>query len=122
MLAYGPTRPDTGRLVTEEEQYILEVNDTEIRCHRPDGTMDSISWKNLLRVEVVVTEDKPLPVTCFTLHGPSATVVIPEGATNADDLSERLFELPGFDADVFVDSMSAQTSDTFTCWQREGTL
>ena len=108
--------------MTEEEQYILEVNDTEIRCHRPDGTMDSISWKNLLRGEVVVTEDKPLPVTCFTLHGPSATVVIPEGATNADDLSERLFELPGFDADVFVDSMSAQTSDTFICWQREGTL
>ena len=115
-------RADNGGLVTDEEQYILEVNDTEIRCHRPDGTMDSISWKNLLRVEVVVTEDNPLPLTCFTLHGPSATVVIPEGATNAEELSERLFELPGFDADVFVDSMSAQTSDTFTCWQREVSL
>ena len=116
------TRADNASLVTDEEQYILEVNDKEIRCHRPDGTMDSISWKNLLRVEVVVTEDKPLPLTCFTLHGQSATVVIPEGATNAEELSERLFELPGFDADVFVDSMSAQTSDTFNCWQREGTL
>ena len=38
---------------------------------------------------------------------------------NADDLSERLFELPGFDADTFVDSMSAQESDTFVCWKRQ---
>ena len=102
--------------MTEEENYILEVNDTEVRCHRPDGTMDSLSWKNLRRVEVVVTVDDPLPATFFTLHGPTSTVVIPEGAMNADDLSERLFELPGFDADIFVDSMSAQTSDTFVCW------
>ena len=106
--------------MTDEEQYILEVNDTEIRCHRPDGTMDSLSWKNLIRVEIVVTEDDPLPATFITLHGPSAAVVIPEGATNADDLSERLFELEGFDADTFVDSMSAQEEKTFVCWKKEG--
>ena len=102
--------------MTEEEQYILEINDDEIRCHRPDGTMDSLSWKNLNRVEIVVTEDNPLPVTFIALHGPSSTIVIPEGATNADDLSERLFTLDGFDADTFVESMAAQTSDTFVCW------
>ena len=104
--------------MTDEEQYVVEVSDTEIRCHRPDGTMDSLSWKNLRRVEVVVTEDVPLPATFFTLHGPTSAVVIPEGATNADELSERLFELPEFDADVFVESMSAQTADTFVCWNR----
>lgn len=102
--------------MTEEEQYILEVNDTEIRCLRPDGTMDSLSWKNLLRVEIVVTDGTPLPATFITLHGPSSTIVIPEGATNADDLSERLFTLDGFDADTFVTSMSAQSADTFICW------
>ncbi|MBA4717366.1 MAG: hypothetical protein ACJ0IZ_09665 [Verrucomicrobiales bacterium] len=102
--------------MTEEEQYILEINDDEVRCHRPDGTMDSLSWKNLSRVEIVVTEDSPLPATFIALHGPSSTIVIPEGATNADDLSERLFTLDGFDADTFVESMSAQTSDTFVCW------
>ncbi len=102
--------------MTDEEQYVLEVNDNEIRCHRPDGTMDSLSWKNLRRVEVVVTEDDPLPGTFFALHGPTSAVIVPEGATNADDLSERLFGLPDFDADVFVDSMSSQTADTFVCW------
>ena len=104
--------------MTDEEQYVVEVSDTEIRCHRPDGTMDSLSWKNLRRVEVVVTEDVPLPATFFTLHGPTSAVVIPEGATNADELSERLFELPEFDADVFVESMSAQTADAVVCWDR----
>ena len=103
--------------MTDEELYILEVNDTEIRCHRPDGTLDSLSWKNLRRVEIVVTEEEPLPATFITLHGPSAALVIPEGATNADDLSERLFELEGFDADVFVESMSAQQAQTFVCWK-----
>jgi hypothetical protein len=107
--------------VTDEEQYILDVNDTEVRCHRPDGTMDSLSWKNLVRVEieVLVTPDDPLPATFITMHGPTSTVVIPEGSTNADELSERLFGLEGFDADTFVDSMSAQKAQTFVCWKKE---
>lgn len=105
--------------MTEEENYIVEVSDTEIRCHRPDGTLDSLSWKNLQRVEVVVDVGEGLPTTFFALHGPSAALVIPEGATNADDLSERLFELPNFDADLFVDSMSAVESKTFVCWRKE---
>ena len=104
--------------MNEEENYIVEVSETEIRCHRPDGTLDSLSWKNLNRVEVVVNADAELPATFFALHGQGAALVIPEGATNADDLSERLFELPGFDADLFVDSMSAVKSQTFVCWRK----
>ena len=102
-----------------EDNYIVEVSDKEIRCHRPDGTLDSLSWKNLRRVEVVVTNDEPIPGTFFALHGPSATLVIPEGAMNAEDLSERLFALEEFDADTFVESMSAQTAKTFLCWERK---
>ena len=105
--------------MNEEENYIVELSETEIRCLRPDGTLDSLSWKNLKRVEVVVNASEGLPVTVFALHGPTAALVIPEGATNADDLSERLFELPGFDADLFVDSMSETTNKTFVCWRKE---
>ena len=104
--------------MSDEESYIVEVSEKEIRCFRPDGTLDSLSWKNLRRVEVVVTVDGGLPGTFFALHGPSATLVVPEGAMNVDDLSERLFELDGFDSDNFVDSMSAQTAQTFLCWQK----
>lgn len=105
--------------MTEEENYIVEVSESEIRCHRPDGTLDSLSWKNLQRVEVVVDSTEELPATFFALHGPSAALVIPEGATNADELGERLFELPDFDAELFVDSMSAVKSQTFVCWRKE---
>ena len=105
--------------MTEEENYIVEVSDSEIRCHRPDGTLDSLSWKNLHRVEVVIDASEELPVTFFALHGPSAALVIPEGATNADELGERLFGLPNFDAELFVDSMSSVESKTFVCWKRE---
>lgn len=104
--------------MTEEENYIVELNETEIRCLRPDGTLDSLSWKNLNRVEVVVNASEGLPVTFFALHGPSAALVIPEGATNADELGERLFELPDFDAELFVDSMSSVESKTFICWRK----
>ena len=103
----------------DEENYIIEVNDKEIRCHRPDGTLDSLSWKNLIRVEVVVTHDSVLPTTFFALHGPSATLVVPEGATNVDELTDRLFELPDFDSDNFVESMSSQTDQTFLCWEKK---
>lgn len=104
--------------MTEEENYIVEISDTEIRCHRPDGTLDSLSWKNLRRVEVVVDAEAELPATFFALHGSTAALVIPEGATNADDLGERLFELPDFDAELFVESMSAVKSQTFVCWKK----
>ena len=104
--------------MTEEENYIVEVSEKEIRCHRPDGTLDSLSWKNLKRVEVVVTHDDPLPSTFFALHSQLATLVVPEGAMNVDDLSERLFELDGFDSDTFVESMSAQSAKTFLCWKK----
>lgn len=100
----------------EEESYIVEISEKEIRCHRPDGTLDSLSWKNLKRVEVVVTDGGLLPGTFFALHGPTAALVIPEGAMNAEELSERLFALDGFNADAFVESMSAQKAQTFLCW------
>ncbi len=112
------TTEDYRNMMTEEESYIVEVSETEIRCHRPDGTLDSLSWKNLHRVEVVVDASEALPATFFALHGPSAALVIPEGATNADELSERLFEMEGFDADTFVDSMSSQEAKTFVCWKK----
>ena len=110
---------NTANFKMEEENYIVEISDKEIRCHRPDGTLDSLSWKNLVRVEVVVTHDGEMPGTFFALHGPTAALVVPEGAMNADELSERLFTLEGFDADTFVDSMSAQKPQTFLCWQRK---
>ncbi|MDA0812400.1 MAG: hypothetical protein O3C21_08460 [Verrucomicrobia bacterium] len=103
----------------EEENYIVEISDKEIRCHRPDGTLDSLSWKNLMRVEVVVTHDDELPGTFFPVDARIAALVVPEGAMNADELSERLFALEGFDADTFVDSMSAQKPQIFLCWQRK---
>ncbi|MFT4546923.1 MAG: hypothetical protein ACI8XO_004400 [Verrucomicrobiales bacterium] len=106
-------------MITEEENYIVEISDSEVRCHRPDGTLDSLSWKNLQRVEVVVDASEALPVTFFALHGQGAALVIPEGATNSDELGERLFELPDFDADLFVDSMSSVESKTFVCWKKE---
>lgn len=106
-------------MISEEEDYIVEVSDTEIRCHRPDGTLDSLSWKNLQRVEVVVNATEGLPATFFALHGQGAALIIPEGSTNSDELGERLFELPDFDADLFVDSMSSVETKTFVCWRKE---
>jgi len=105
--------------MSDEENYIVEVSDKEIRCFRPDGTLDSLSWKNLRRVEVVVTHDSTLPMTFFALHGPTAALVIPEGATNAELLTEQLLGLPGFQSERFVESMSSPTARTFVCWERE---
>jgi len=111
-------RPDLSDLVTEE-QIVVEFDNDEISCIRPDGYTEQVRWDDLARVEVMTTNEGPWACDVyFVLHGTSSGCLIPQGATGDQKLVERLLELPGFDEKLFVDAMGCTSNRTFDVWKR----
>ena len=64
-----------------ESQFIIQVTDTEIVCHRPDGICEKVAWDDLQKVEILTTSDGPFPPdVLWLLHGKDKGCVIPQGA------------------------------------------
>jgi hypothetical protein len=104
-----------------ESLFIIRVSDSEVVCERPDGKVERVEWSDLQKVEVVTTDEGPfLPDVFFVLHGTTEGCAAPQGATGEDELLERLWDLPGFDNQAFIEAMSSVTNRRFLCWQRAG--
>ena len=102
-----------------EASYIVHFSDTEIRCDCPDGSVERVAWDDLQAVIVHTTAAGPaLPDVFWILAGTSTGCVIPHGATGDAELLKRLQQLPGFDNEAFIRSMSSTDDQKFLCWQR----
>jgi len=102
-----------------EASYIVHINESEVRCDRPDGTVEHVAWDDLQAVIVHTTADGPaLPDVFWILAGTSSGCIIPHGATGDSELLQRLQQLPGFDNEEFIRSMSSTDDQKFLCWQR----
>jgi hypothetical protein len=111
--------PDTPRpRLDPESRYIIHLSETEVSCHRPDGTVESVRWDDLQKVELLTNGDGPfLPDHFWLLHGGKGGCCIPWGATGDLELLHRLQELPGFDNQAILKPMSSQEV-RHVCWQR----
>jgi len=102
-----------------ESLFEIEMNDSEVSCHRPDGTIESVRWDDLQKVSVLTTSDGPLVADVFwLLHGEQGGCAIPQGATGDSELLEWLQRLPGFDNKTFIDAMGSTEEAMFTCWEK----
>ena len=78
--------PNLSDLVAEE-QIVVEFNDDEVSCTRPDGYTERICWDELDRVEVITTDEGPWSCDVYyVLHGTSSGCVVPQGATGDQKL------------------------------------
>lgn len=104
---------------TLESQYIVELTSDVVRCTDPSGTVESLEWRGLRKVELVTTDEGPfLPDLFWVLHDLNAEcVVIPLGATGDDALLKRLQDLPGFRNEVFTQAMCLTSNNRFVCWE-----
>jgi len=112
-----PLEAPSARLMPES-QFVVHLSETEVSCHRPEGTVEAVQWDELERVMIQTTSDGPLlPDRFWLLIGPGTTgCCIPWGATGEGELLARLQQLPGFDNQAVI---GAGTQDAvFTCWQR----
>ncbi|MCG6154301.1 hypothetical protein [Rubinisphaera margarita] len=111
--------PDRKPQLIPESQYIVDISDIDVRCSRPDGTIESISWNDLQLVEIHTTDEGPfLPDVFWVLHGSDGGCIIPQGATGEAKLLESLQALPQFRDEAMIDAMSSAENNRFVCWQR----
>ena len=85
----------------------------------PDGIARRVAWSDLQGVEIATDDSGPFAEDVFwVLHGPDATLVIPQSAGGSDALLARLQQLPGFDNQAVIAAMSSVSTNRFLCWER----
>jgi hypothetical protein len=103
-----------------ESHFVIQMTEADVSCHRPDGIVETVRWNDLERIDILTNSDGPFAPDCFwLLIGPGTTgCCIPQGATGDGELLARMYELPGFDHQVFMEAMGNHQEMIFTCWQR----
>ena len=103
-----------------ESSFVIQMTESDVSCHRPDGVVETVRWDEVEQVQVLTNSDGPFAPDCFwLLIGPGTTgCCIPQGATGDGELLARMYELPGFNNQAFMEAMGSTQEAIFTCWQR----
>ena len=100
-----------------EGAYHVSWDDTTLTCTTPSGDVQSVAWQDLQSVVIRTTDQGPLVADVFwILQGSGSTCVIPQGAQGEPELLRRLQELPDFDSEAVIASMSSTDNAEFLCW------
>lgn len=119
-IASGSIGDRAAARLLPESLYIVEMTPTHVSCRDPDGTVETVSWDDLQRVEIVTNDHGPWLMDRFwVLHGSETGCVVPTGATGETALLERLQTLPNFDSEALVESVSLTSNNRFLCWERK---
>ena len=87
----------------------------------PSGDTQTLSWKDLSRVEVQTNESGPWGWDVWwVLFGTEDKVSFPLGATGQDDILEKLQVVTGAERSQLVQGMNCTSHRTFVCWQKGG--
>ena len=104
-----------------EASFVVEVDDNEVRCTRPNGDIERVQWSDLKGVIIKTTDEGPLlPDVFLVLVGSQGGCVIPQGAIGEDKLMDRLQKLPGFDNEAVIAAMTYTGNKEFLCWKKDG--
>jgi hypothetical protein len=100
-----------------EESYVVSVAGDEVRCTRPNGSVQAVSLQRLRDVHVETNDSGPWGVDVwFVLRDDlDQQCAFPLGATGEGVVLDRLHQLPGFQ----LDGMNSTANARFLCWQRE---
>lgn len=102
-----------------EEGARVVVDDEGVRCIRPDGRTDVVSWSNLQLAGLETNDAGPfMEDVYFYLEGPGYGFYIPQASEGIQELVSRLAALPGFDEEAFAAAMSSTANARFVCWRR----
>ena len=98
----------------------VSFDERAVTYHRPDGTLEEVTWEELSAVEIVTTDKGPFVCDVFfVLHGNQRGCAVPQEADGATELLERLQKLPGFSNEAVIDAMACAENAHFSVWKRE---
>lgn len=105
----------------QESKVVVAFDGERVWCRSPDSPEVSIAWSELERVVIRTTDAGPFAADFFWVleAGQGRSLVLPGGATGAQELLRRLQELPGFDNEAVIAAAGSTDHRTFECWLRD---
>jgi hypothetical protein len=98
----------------------VSFDDIAVTWHRPDNTVEEVTWDELTAMEIVTTDEGPFVCDVFfLLHGDQRGCAIPQDAEGAEELLKRLQKLPGFNNQAVIDAMCCTSNARIPVWQRD---
>jgi hypothetical protein len=100
----------------------VSFDEKTVTWHRPDNTIEQVTWDELMAVEIITTDKGPFVCDVFfVLHGDKRGCVVPQEVDGTKELLERLQKLPGFNNQAVIDAMCCTSNASFPAWRRENT-
>jgi hypothetical protein len=102
-----------------ESLYKVQLSEAGVSCARPDGTIESVEWSDLCKVELLTTDEGLFaPDVFWILCGSSSGCVVPQGATGEQQLMDQMGKLPGFNWKPVIEGMKTTRNQRFLCWSK----
>ncbi|MBD3668149.1 MAG: hypothetical protein HUJ16_09330 [Kangiella sp.] len=85
----------------------------------PYGTIQTIRWDRIERIEVHTNDSEPWGADIWwVLKAADCTCSYPQGATGEEVLIPKYQSLPGFDNEELIKAMGSTSNREFICWQK----
>jgi len=99
----------------------ITIDDLVVRRVLGDGTIEAVTWQDLVEVQIVTTDEGPFVDDVFFLlvGADGKGCCVPQGAPGSERLLERLQGLPGFDNDQVIRAMGCAENARFVCWKKK---
>lgn len=110
----GPQRP-----YSPEAKFVVTVNDTLVRCVRPNGDAEEVRWADLRAVIIETNDTGPVGNDfLWILVGTEGGCIVPAGAGGEARLLDALQHLPGFDNEAMIAASASVENRKFLCWEK----
>ncbi|MDJ0910103.1 MAG: hypothetical protein QNI99_12980 [Woeseiaceae bacterium] len=104
-----------------ERQVVVTDEDGSITATYPDGTVSTVEWSDLVRIEVRTNDLGPWEIDVWwVLKGERSECIYPNGATGEQEMIKKFEKLDGFDDEELIRAMGCTRNNSFLCWQRSG--
>jgi hypothetical protein len=103
-----------------ESKFTVDVSDTRVSVHRPDGTLETIDLDALERIVIRTNGLGPWqPDVWWELYSTGTLAcTFPQGATGEQAMMDLGNRLPGFDFAQLIEAMGSTSDAEFLCWAR----
>ena len=107
--------------VNSESRSLVKDHGNFVSSTYPSGDSQTLSWKDLIRVEVRTNDSGPWGWDVWwVLSGSEDEVSFPLGATGQDDILDKLQAVTGAERDQLIQGMNCTSNRTFVCWHKGG--
>lgn len=112
--------PERKAKLMPESTVIVEVTQSGIVVHRPEGTVEAMDFADLGAVIIETNDTGPWGIDVWWIlvgKDLKGGCIYPGGATGEMEALHALQNLPGFDNEAVIHAASSCENSRFLCWE-----